>query len=102
MKLESGRIETGVAKQKNSGARYEIRTPTSNMGVRGTMFRVGADESGKRGQGEVVEGLVAVTSSGTCWYQCVRGCGACVAGRLRLFCRSGKTTFAADRVVASA
>ncbi len=63
VRLDSGRIETTAAKQKNSGARYEIRTPTSNMGVRGTMFRVAADESGKRGQGEVVEGLVAVTSA---------------------------------------
>lgn len=62
VRLDSGRIETSAAKQKNSGARYEIRTPTSNMGVRGTIFRVAADESGKRGQGEVVEGLVAVTS----------------------------------------
>ena len=63
VRLDSGRIETNAAKQKNSGARYEIRTPTSNMGVRGTMFRVAADESGKRGQGEVVEGAVAVTSA---------------------------------------
>ena len=61
--LDSGRVETQVVKQRNSAARYEIRTPTSNMGVRGTVFRVGADESGKRGQGEVVEGLVAVSAS---------------------------------------
>ena len=63
VRLDSGRVETRVAKQRNSAARYEIRTPTSNMGVRGTVFRVGADESGKRGQGEVVEGLVAVSAS---------------------------------------
>ena len=61
--LDSGRVETSVAKQKNAAARYEIRTPTSNMGVRGTLFRVGADESGKKGQGEVVEGLVAVSGT---------------------------------------
>lgn len=64
MRLESGRVETSVAKQKHASARYEIRTPTSNMGVRGTMFRVGADESGKRAQSEVVEGLVAIASAG--------------------------------------
>lgn len=63
LRLDSGRVETSVAKQKNTGARYEIRTPTSNMGVRGTMFRVGADDTGKRGQSEVVEGLVAVAAS---------------------------------------
>lgn len=63
VRLDSGRVETNVAKQKNTAARYEIRTPTSNMGVRGTLFRVGADESGKKGQGEVVEGLVAVSGA---------------------------------------
>lgn len=62
VRLDSGRLETKVALQKNSAGRYEIRTPTSNMGVRGTLFRVGADESGQRGQGEVVEGLIAVSS----------------------------------------
>ena len=34
------------------------------MGVRGTSFRVSADEEGKSSGGEVVEGIVAVTSSG--------------------------------------
>ncbi|MEO8385155.1 MAG: FecR domain-containing protein [Betaproteobacteria bacterium] len=63
VRLDSGRVETSVVKQKNAAARYEIRTPTSNMGVRGTLFRVGADESGKKGQGEVVDGLVAVSGA---------------------------------------
>lgn len=62
VRLESGRLETNVAKQRGPGARYEIRTPTSNMGVRGTAFRAGADESGKKAQSEVLEGLVAVAS----------------------------------------
>ena len=63
LRLDGGRLETMVARPSSNGARYEIRTPTSNMGVRGTMFRVGADDTGKRAQGEVVEGLVAVTAS---------------------------------------
>lgn len=63
LRLESGRLETRAAAQKGPAARYEIRTPTSNMGVRGTVFRVAADEYGKKGQGEVTEGLVAVESS---------------------------------------
>ena len=63
VRLDSGRVETNVVKQKNPGGRYEIRTPTSNMGVRGTVFRVGADDSGLRGQSEVVDGLVVVTSA---------------------------------------
>lgn len=64
LRLESGRLETRAAPQKGPAARYEIRTPTSNMGVRGTVFRVAADETGKKGQGEVTDGLVAVESSG--------------------------------------
>ena len=63
VRLDAGRVETNVMKQKNPGSRYEIRTPTSNMGVRGTIFRVGADDTGLRGQSEVVEGLVVVTSA---------------------------------------
>jgi hypothetical protein len=47
VRLERGRLETAVTKQ-NAAAKYEVRTPTSNMGVRGTMFRAGTDESGKK------------------------------------------------------
>jgi hypothetical protein len=64
VKLESGRLETTVAKQRNAASRYEVRTPTSNMGVRGTVFRAGADEGGARALSEVIEGKVAVTSNG--------------------------------------
>ena len=64
VKLEQGRVETSVTKQKGSGARYEIRTPTSNMGVRGTVFRVGSDDTGRRALSEVVEGMVDVGSTG--------------------------------------
>lgn len=63
VRLESGRVETAVAKQRGPAARYEIRTPTSNMGVRGTQFRVGADATGKIAQSEVLEGLVGVGSN---------------------------------------
>lgn len=69
VRLDSGRVETTVAKQRNSGARYEIRTPTSNMGVRGTVFRVGAESgeanSAARASSEVLEGRVAVTGTGS-------------------------------------
>jgi hypothetical protein len=63
VRLESGRLETTVAKQRDAASRYEIRTPTSNMGVRGTVFRVAADESGIRASSEVLEGKVAVSSA---------------------------------------
>lgn len=61
--LASGRVESSVEKRKKQGARFEISTPTSNMGVRGTRFRVSADESGKISRGEVLEGVVAVASA---------------------------------------
>lgn len=63
VRLDAGRLETQVAKQRGPAARYEVRTPTSNMGVRGTSFRVGADAGGTKAQSEVVEGLVAVASA---------------------------------------
>jgi hypothetical protein len=62
VRLESGRLETAVAKQ-NAAARYEVRTPTSNMGVRGTVFRAGADSAGTKAISEVVEGAVGLASS---------------------------------------
>jgi hypothetical protein len=69
VRLEAGRVETTAAKQRNSGARYEIRTPTSNMGVRGTVFRVategGEGSAGARASSEVLEGRVAVAGVGT-------------------------------------
>jgi len=59
VKLQSGRIETNVTKQ-HAAARYEVRTPTANMGVRGTIFRAAAEVNGK-GISEVLEGNVAVS-----------------------------------------
>ena len=62
--LESGRVEAQVEKQKGAGAgRFEVRTPTSNMGVRGTKFRVSTDESANTSRGEVIEGIVNVAGS---------------------------------------
>ncbi|MBL8511543.1 MAG: FecR domain-containing protein [Betaproteobacteria bacterium] len=60
IKLESGRLETTVAKQKQAASRYEVRTPTANMGVRGTVFRAGVTLSGQWSQSEVLEGQVGV------------------------------------------
>ena len=61
--LTSGRVEAQVRKRDGAAGRFEIATPTSNMGVRGTSFRVSADAAGKSSGGEVVEGIVAVTST---------------------------------------
>ena len=61
VKLEHGRLETSVT-QQNRAARYEVRTPTSNMGVRGTVFRAASDASGKKALSEVIEGSVGVAA----------------------------------------
>jgi hypothetical protein len=62
IKLESGRLESSVTKQ-SPAARYEIRTPTSNMGVRGTVFRAAADPTNKKALSEVVEGAIGVSAA---------------------------------------
>ncbi len=64
IRLASGRLETSVTRQ-NPAARYEVRTPTSNMGVRGTVFRAGADLAGKKALSEVLEGAVGVSGTTT-------------------------------------
>ncbi|MBL0125813.1 MAG: FecR domain-containing protein [Betaproteobacteria bacterium] len=61
--LESGRLEAKVEKRSGPAARFEVTTPTSNMGVRGTQFRASSDDSGKTSRGEVVEGTVYVADA---------------------------------------
>jgi hypothetical protein len=60
MAVESGRVETEVEPQRGPAARYRIHTPTAIIGVRGTSFRVGADERVTRT--EMREGTVAVSA----------------------------------------
>jgi hypothetical protein len=62
--LTSGRVEAKVQKLSGAGGRFEVATPTSNMGVRGTQFRVSSDDGGKTSRGEVLEGLVSVAGAG--------------------------------------
>lgn len=64
-RVVSGRVEAGVERQRGPAARFEVRTDTSTMGVRGTRFRVSAETGGKVARSEVVEGKVAVKSEGT-------------------------------------
>lgn len=59
--LESGRVDVKVEKRDGPPARFEVATPTSNMGVRGTQFRVGSEDGGKKSFGEVLEGVVSVS-----------------------------------------
>ena len=62
--LESGRIEAKAEKRAGLAGRFEVTTPTSNMGVRGTRFRVSSDDGGKASRGEVLEGIVNVADVG--------------------------------------
>lgn len=57
LEVSRGRIETKVQPQRGPAARYEIRTPTAVIGVRGTEFRAGYD--GTAARVEVTEGAVA-------------------------------------------
>ncbi|GAA5165469.1 FecR domain-containing protein [Viridibacterium curvum] len=60
--VEAGRIENEVAPQKGPAARYEIRTPTAVIGVRGTRFRASYEVDTARSLLEVTEGSVAAAA----------------------------------------
>jgi hypothetical protein len=59
--LDEGRVEAKMEKRRGPAPRFEIATPTSNMGVRGTAFRAATDAKGS--QSEVIEGVVGVASA---------------------------------------
>lgn len=56
--LVHGHVESRVSPLETNKGSYEVRTPTSVAGVRGTQFRVGTD--GDTTTNEVVDGKVAV------------------------------------------
>ena len=62
--LKNGRVEASVQKRSASGARFEVRTPIAVAAVRGTRFRVVADEEKRSASSEVVEGTVEVNDTG--------------------------------------
>lgn len=57
--LEAGKVWTNINEKLNDDARYEIRTPTATMGVRGTRFYVESQETGTKVA--VLEGTVAAS-----------------------------------------
>ena len=59
LRLGAGAVEATVAKQR--APNFRITTPTANMAVRGTEFRVRGSESVS--QAEVIEGRVGVASA---------------------------------------
>lgn len=62
--LSRGRIELDVNKQgRTPSIPFEVRTPISVMGVRGTEFRVGYSPEDNAGQVEVLGGIVETKGS---------------------------------------
>jgi hypothetical protein len=56
--LTKGRVELDVHKGRAKSTPFEVRTPISIMGVRGTEFRVGYSPEDQAGQVEVLGGTV--------------------------------------------
>jgi hypothetical protein len=56
--LVRGRVELEVYKGRSSTTPFDVRTPLSVTGVRGTEFRVGYTPSDETGQVEVLSGVV--------------------------------------------
>ena len=61
--LTRGRVELNVNKGRSKTTPFEIRTPLSIMGVRGTEFRVGYSPEDQAGQVEVLGGIVQTRGS---------------------------------------
>lgn len=62
LQLERGSVDSIVVPQKGRSGGYEIRTPTVNLGVRGTEFRAQADPQQAASRVEVLAGRVAAAS----------------------------------------
>ncbi|MBI4754865.1 MAG: FecR domain-containing protein [Betaproteobacteria bacterium] len=58
LNLPAGKVETHVAPRPAGSGRYELRTPSAVIGVRGTRFRVASDRA-DQSRTEVTEGKVA-------------------------------------------
>ncbi len=62
VRLQQGRAELAANPRKQPGNRLQVITPSAVAAVRGTIFRIAADDAATRE--ETVEGLVAVASAG--------------------------------------
>jgi hypothetical protein len=62
--LEAGSVESLVQRGEKVDARYEVKTPTLNLAVRGTRFRVEVDNNTGTTRSEVVEGEVLASAQG--------------------------------------
>jgi hypothetical protein len=59
-RLVAGRVEAVVIELTGGEPRFEVRTPQSTLGVRGTDFRVASDPARAQTRGEVLVGTVDV------------------------------------------
>lgn len=62
LRLQAGRVEVGANPRHAPGSRLQIITPSAVAAVRGTRFRVGADDAATRE--ETLEGEVALDAAG--------------------------------------
>jgi len=61
LQLLSGRLETQVSPDKGTARQFKIKTPVTVTSVRGTDYRISAEEEQNQSKTEVVEGKVIVT-----------------------------------------
>lgn len=64
MTLETGTLESVVQKSEGVDARYEVKTPSLNLAVRGTKFRVIVDSATGMTSSTVSEGAVLASAQG--------------------------------------
>ncbi len=64
VRLKSGRTHNKVIPKTKQGSRFEISTPSAIAAVRGTEYRISAEENGES-RTEVLTGAVGVDSSGS-------------------------------------
>lgn len=62
LRLQQGRVEVGANPARQSGSRLQVITPSAVAAVRGTRFRVAADDSATRE--ETLEGEVGLAAEG--------------------------------------
>lgn len=78
VRLDQGRVEVDAAPTRGGQPGFRIGTPQGVMGVRGTAFRVEADAGSSRG--EVLEGVVGVSSPASAEQRVAAGFGTVVDG----------------------
>ena len=64
LRLNKGSADSRVEKQPSRPADYELKTPSLNLGVRGTEFRVQVSDDGQATRAQVLEGVVTAMLAG--------------------------------------